>query len=322
MTTNKVLYFQLGRQAFVSALKLLNIGLGDLVLIPSLICDDVLSAIETVGAKPMFYEVDEHLRPSLLPHDARVKAVLAVNYFGFAQDLQTFNEYCRISGATLIEDNAHGSLSADPDGNLLGSRAPLGFTSIRKTLRIADGAQLSINDPSLVGLAPQQLAFISRRQPFRVQILNLFRTMQSITGIHFLDIARIIVRKKRTFTTGSPLPKTLNGHDTIVPGAPLSSSIATIMHMDSEKESARRRKLFTSVTDLVLKSNAKPIFEELPNHCVPYGYPFWGDLETASHVGKLLRHLHLEVIQWPQLPKEVSDNCPIHYKQLWVVNFL
>jgi hypothetical protein len=95
-----------------------------------------------------------------------------------------------------------------------------------------------------------------------------------------------------------------------------------MMHMDSGKESARRRKLFTSVTDLILKSNAKPIFDELPNYCVPYGYPFWGDSETASHVDNLLRHLHLEVIQWPELPEEVSNNCPLHYKQLWVVNFL
>ena len=70
------------------------------------------------------------------------KALLAVNYFGFAQDLAPFREYCLRTGATLIEDNAHGFLSKDTSGVLLGTRADLGITSIRKTFRLVNGAAL------------------------------------------------------------------------------------------------------------------------------------------------------------------------------------
>ncbi len=102
------------------------------------------------------------IRPSRLFHyrtPLLIKAVIAVNYFGFPQDLEIFSEYCHKFSVKLIEDNAHGYLSANVDGVLLGNRAPLGITSIRKTIRIPDGARLHVSDPQLSELLPHQLSF-------------------------------------------------------------------------------------------------------------------------------------------------------------------
>ncbi len=152
-------YYAYARQALVEALRLANVLAGDEVLVPALICKDVLSSIHTVGANPVFYQVDKTLAPVSLPHTPLIKAVIAVNYFGFPQDLEIFSEYCHKFSVKLIEDNAHGYLSANVDGVLLGNRAPLGITSIRKTIRIPDGARLHVSDPQLSELLPYQLSF-------------------------------------------------------------------------------------------------------------------------------------------------------------------
>ena len=65
---------------------------GDNVLVPALICKDVVASIHTVGAHPIFYPVDKSLCPVDLASPPRTTAVIAVNYFGFAQDLAIFHE--------------------------------------------------------------------------------------------------------------------------------------------------------------------------------------------------------------------------------------
>ncbi len=94
-----------------------------------------------------------------LLNSQQCKAVLAVNYFGFAQDLAPFREYCSRTGATLIEDNAHGFLSKDTSGVLLGTRADLGITSIRKTFRLVNGAALYFSGAEYSDSVSEQLEF-------------------------------------------------------------------------------------------------------------------------------------------------------------------
>ena len=103
-----VRYYAFARQALVEALRLMGVGASDQVLVPSLICKDVLASVHTLGATPVFYEVDRNLNPMGLDQISSCKAIIVVNYFGFAQDLTSFNEYCRRTGAVLVEDNAHG----------------------------------------------------------------------------------------------------------------------------------------------------------------------------------------------------------------------
>ena len=128
-------YFAYARHALVEALRLSGCGSGDRVLVPEFICRDVLGSIHSLGAEPVFYEVTPTLAPRDLDQAQPAKAVLAVNYFGFPQDLEPFGLYSQRTGAVVIEDNAHGFLSKTEDGQLLGTRTDLGIVSIRKTFR-------------------------------------------------------------------------------------------------------------------------------------------------------------------------------------------
>ena len=319
-----VRYYAFARQALVEALRLIGTGSGDEVLVPSLICKDVLASIHTLGATPVFFEVDHNLNPIGLDQISSSKAIIVVNYFGFAQDLAPFNKYCERTGAVLIEDNAHGYLSADPLGVVLGTRASVGITSIRKTLRVPDGATLTVNSDLFVARLSPQLPFTNKalgaRWIMQILLANLGRALH----LPLIDLFRAPVRWSRKLKTGSALP--VSGSDSeiehIIPTAPRQSSMSRIQRMDHHLELARRRNLYKIVSELAVKTSAVPVFNHLPDFCSPYGFPFYGDAETAKKMHVQTRRNGTEVIQWPELPNSVVETAPEHYKNLWLVNFL
>jgi len=323
-TTDHHRYYAFARQALVQALVLARVQPGDNVLVPALICKDVVASIHTVGAHPIFYSVDKSLCPVELASVPRTTAVIAVNYFGFAQDLAIFHEFCSKTGAKLIEDNAHGYLSADVHGKLLGTRSHFGITSIRKTIRIPDGAQLSVNDPESLHSVPEQIPFQHKFLGFRFTLQAILVNLQKICRLPILYWSQVLTRLLRKVVTGVALPSSPPNaeFEKIDLSAPRDSSMKRIMKLNIDKEMRRRRALYDTVSQLVPKSSATRVFESLPTNCVPYGFPFYGDTESAKGIEGMVRQLGVEVINWPELPESVNENAPDHYKQLWLVNFL
>ena len=317
-------FYSFARQALVEALKLAKVGAGDCVLIPSLICKDVIASIHTVGATPIFYEVDAKLCTVLFPSDVAVKAIIFVNYFGFAQDVEIFERESLRTGAVLIEDNAHGYLSFDVEGNMLGSRAPLSITSMRKTLRVSDGAELRINDLQQFPVAPSQLPFVQRSLEFRFRAQQIVIAIEKLLHFPLLQFSRTIVRFVRRIITGSSLPMSKDNSESevIVSTGPRDSSMRQINALDTEREIERRRNLYLKVGKQLLPSGASPVFEIIPENCTPYGFPFFGNESVAREVRQLTQSLGVEVIRWPELPTSVELNAPAHYTTLWLVNFL
>jgi hypothetical protein len=320
---SQVRYYALARQALVQALQLAQIGNGDNVLIPALICKDVVASVHTVGATPIFYEVDENLAPLEFAKFLNFKAAIAVNYFGFPQDLKIFKQQCELVGASLIEDNAHGYLSQDSSGQHLGTRSNFGIVSIRKTLRIADGAQLLINNNNIKSL-PSQLTFTQLSPGLRPVLQRFLVETQQTIHLPLLDWARSLVRIGRKLLTGKALPISPPSaeFEKIILCAPRESSMKRITQLDEHAEVERRRTLYVKVESVLTKCEVSPIFSSLPHGCVPYGYPFYASTSNAKSAGLLVKHLGVEVIHWPDLPESVVDLAPKHYKDIWLVNFL
>lgn len=317
-------YYAYGRQALVEALRLANVTKGDEVLVPALICKDVLSSIFTVGARSVFYQVDKSLAPVSLPHTPLIKAVIAVNYFGFPQDLEIFFEYCNKFSVKLIEDNAHGYLSASSDRVLLGNRAPLGITSIRKTMRIPDGARLHVNDPELAEQIPPQLLFNQMPLGARYLLQTRFSKVERATGLPLLRWVRAIVRLRRFLSTGEFIStsSTLAETEVVEPVGPRDASMKKIRKLNEEVEAQRRTKLYERVGSAIDKTKITPVHDGLPDNCVPYGFPFFGDSDAAKNVQRSVNSFGVEVIRWPDLPESVLPDAPEHYSNLWFVNFL
>lgn len=323
-TKDNVRYYSLARQALVDALLLGGVKDGHRVLVPELICKDVVASIHTVKATPVFYQVDELLAPINLHADESIKAIIAVNYFGFPQNLDAFKRESQRFGAVLIEDNAHGFLSSDSSNSPLGTRGHLGIISIRKSLRIPDGAQLLVNDPLLLNNIPQQIPYVRSPLGLRFTAQRLALKVQRITRLPILEWTRYVVRKIRLISTGTALPVSPQSaeFEIITSAGPRDSSMSSIHSLDIAHEITRRKHLYQTVASFVSKCDIQPVFKSLPTNCVPYGYPFYGDSDAAAKVHHLVKKLGIEVINWPDLPAAVTQTAPIHYRQLWLVNFL
>ncbi|MEK7744540.1 MAG: DegT/DnrJ/EryC1/StrS family aminotransferase, partial [Elusimicrobiota bacterium] len=156
-------YFSYGRRALAAGLAAAGVKPGDTVLLPEFICRDLLSSLAAVHAVPAYYPVGPDLAPSQDPSLwPQARAVVAVDYFGFPQDLAPFQAYCERTGAALIEDNAHGLFSRDEAGLPLGARADIGIFSLRKSLALPDGAALALKTGAREWAVPAQSPFRSR----------------------------------------------------------------------------------------------------------------------------------------------------------------
>lgn len=321
---HNVRYFALARQALLAAFKILDLKAGDRVLLPSFICREVLAPLHAMGLEPVYYEVTKSLCPLHLPRFPRVRAVLAVNYFGFEQDLRIFRKYCDEASIYLIEDNAHGFLSVDNSGIPLGERGDIGIFSMRKTFALPDGAMLKVNNTKLLNNLPAQIPFVISSPSLSNQVKSFLLVIEKKMGIKLLWQSRRVVRMVRQFLTGQAIVKSNDDAEFIMSAetAPLSNSISILQRQDPMLETNRRRHLYQEL-DMKLKDlGVEPVFKNLPEMIVPYGYIFYADAIVANKVRKITSSYNLDCFLWPELPTAIQEKAPLHYRSLWVVNFI
>jgi hypothetical protein len=290
------------------------------VLVPQFICREVLAAVHLAGKKPLFYSVSRRL--GLDENHAELPsacAILAVDYFGFPQDLKPFEKYCKRTGTLLIEDNAHGLLSRDESGRPLGTRAPVGLLSPRKTVGLSSGGVLVVNDEALWAKVPAQLpasddpgpalAFLKRRKTFRA-LTPLLGPRGMAAGI---SILRALKRRKDL----DPKAEV----EIATPPAPQPDLLAPITVADPEFEIRRRRDLWTAChARLRDVAGIEPVFMSLPDHTAPYAYAFRAERKALSDAADALRGLGILNDPWPDLPGEVKP--PAYHRSVRLAHFL
>lgn len=312
-------YFAYARHALVEALRLSGVGHGDRVALPGFICRDVLASLHVLGAEPTYYEVNDTLSPISLDSLPTTKAVIAVDYFGFAQDLSPFRSYCARTGARLIEDNAHGLLSKDENGDLLGTRGDFGILSMRKTFHVASGGALLSRHES--GITMPCIDRSEGAHGLRF-VLSRFERKTAIPAFVGMRSAIRLARKmggKQAIDTGSP------NDETILP-TPIAigcRSLERLTTQSAQTERDRRRRLFAEVVDDLHRiPGVRLLHTNIDTHCVPYGVPFSVVDPPKSAFHKLERRHHVVAMKWPALPSEIAGVAPDHYKNVWLVNFL
>ena len=315
-------YFSLGRFAMREAFSLIGVGAGDLVMLPSYICRDVLASVNERGAKPIFYDVDSNLQPKFLDPEIKSKAIIAVNYFGFPQNLEEFEKYARSCGSVIVEDNAHGLLSRDEDGNLLGQRTDFGITSFRKTIRTPDGAFLRTSLAETQVSA--QLDYVFRPKNARNTILRFFAAIQRFTDLPLLNWVQAGLKSVRLGGTGSAVPSIDAAVERIIPGVPnpSRSSVRKFLRVNEAAEISRRRNLYNTIYPEIIRLGIKPVFESLKDGTCPYGIPVFATADSQSELSNLARKYRVTLMSWPDLPFEVLPTAPDHYKQIRLLNFL
>jgi hypothetical protein len=310
--------FSFGRRALEAALRAAGVCPGDAVLFPAFICRDLLSSAAAVGARPEFYAVAADLTPASSPSSWKpAKAVVAVDYFGFAQDLSPFEEYCARTGAALIEDNAHGLFSADAKGRMLGTRAKLGILSLRKSLALPNGAAL-LAEPRIK--LPEQERFSELPAGTAKKTA---RKVAGKVGARVMGTALSAFRAARGASRGAAGIGAAGETELPGPAAPCAELERPISVGGPVEEAARRRALHAELERLLTPAGFRPLLGTPQDRCVPYAYAYRAHGARVEQGERLLRKIGLRSLTWPDLPTAVrAANPPAFYSDVRLVHFL
>lgn len=145
-----------GRIAIALALRQMNIGAGDGVLVPSFHCASMIEPVTWSGATPVFYRINADTSVNLddiaAKLDGTTKVLMVTNYFGFPQDLSTIRSFCDRHGLLMLEDCAHCFLG-EHKGKPVGSYGDYAIASSMKFFPIYEGGLLVSARHSLAPVA-------------------------------------------------------------------------------------------------------------------------------------------------------------------------
>lgn len=145
--------------ALEMAAMLIDLGPGDVVMMPSFTFSSTATAFARTGAKIRFCDIE----PTHLGLDVNcvaerispdVKALVTVHYAGVAGDVEGLAAVAGEAGVPLVEDNAHG-LFALQNGKKLGTFGELSTLSFHETKNFicGEGGALVVNDQKYVDRA-------------------------------------------------------------------------------------------------------------------------------------------------------------------------
>jgi dTDP-4-amino-4,6-dideoxygalactose transaminase len=142
--------------ALEMAALLLDIQMGDEIIMPSYTFVSTANAFVLRGGVPVFVDIredtlniDENLIEAAIT--TRTKAIVPVHYAGVACEMDSILAIAKRHGLKVIEDAAQGVMSTYK-GRALGSIGELGTYSFHETKNVisGEGGALLVNDPGLV----------------------------------------------------------------------------------------------------------------------------------------------------------------------------
>lgn len=145
-----------GTDALVIALRALNIGEGDEVIIPAYTFFATAGTVMSVGAKPVIVDVDPQsyqidVNKIEATVTSKTKAIIPVHLYGHPAEMSPILEIARRHNLKVIEDNAQG-YGAEYIGKKTGSLGDVGCLSFFPTKNLGaygDGGMVVTNDPAL-----------------------------------------------------------------------------------------------------------------------------------------------------------------------------
>jgi len=145
-----------GTDALVLALKALDIGSGNEVIVPSHTAVPTVAAVVTTGATPVFVDIEPDyftLDPEKVNEACtdKTKAIIAVHLYGQSCPMDELMDICKSRGLRIIEDCAQAT-GANYRRKKLGTIGDVGCFSLFPTKNlgaIGDGGAIVCQDKSL-----------------------------------------------------------------------------------------------------------------------------------------------------------------------------
>ena len=291
----------MGRTAYIVGLRSLGLSSGAKILLPALCCKALVTATETVGAIPVFYDVRDDLSPDLEELEEKAdnaSALVIIHYFGFPQRMEELLDFCSRTNILMIEDCAHALYSRLEDRSL-GSFGTFSFFSIRKFLPVPCGGMLVFNDVD-------NLPLDNLPRSWRYEILS--------TARHLLRYAenRIQFSPRTALLKWEGLRRTVARSDAEAsPKLIASARLSQKVFFNSEAHAivARRRRnfqfLLDTTEDLAPHNLLHSWLEEGVN---PMGFPLI-TRNRSTFIKQMLREKIIARPVWPELPEGVDESA-------------
>jgi perosamine synthetase len=289
LDAGEVRYLNRGSMAIAYALQLCGVTRDDGILIPAYHCLDMVKPVSWVGAKPVFYRINEDT--SLDLDDIRqrltasIRALIAPHYFGFHQDMKAIRAFCDEYHLVLIEDCAH-AFFGRIDGYPPGYHGDYAVGSAWKFFPVDEGACLVSSRGRLAGATTDPVGMF-------FEIKSLMNTLEYAVAYERLGVLNAPVRWTLQFKDAlwrwmkpRQLPRSRgdenaarNGGDSGFDGNRIrqrnSRSSRTIIGCASKSRIVRnrRRNYFRLLSRLGNISGCRPLFGALPDDVVPHVFP-------------------------------------------------
>lgn len=160
-----------GTDALELALRALQIGPGDEVIVPAMTWVSTAEVVILVGAKPIFWDTDED---GLLRTDwdravtSKTKAVMPVHLYGKMVDMANLTKKAKSLGLFVIEDAAQ-AFGAFQNGKAAGTWGDVGCLSFYPTKNLGALGEAGMCLTQNSQLAEQIRLLLNHGQPFRDQ---------------------------------------------------------------------------------------------------------------------------------------------------------
>jgi dTDP-4-amino-4,6-dideoxygalactose transaminase len=229
------------------------------VLLPSYLCPSILNALEPLGLRFAFYQVQPDLSIDLqdLARQAQgQRAVYFINYFGFYQppEAQTALRELQQKGMLVIEDNAQAAFHPHPLGDFA-------FSSLRKFCAHDGGYLTTQRDVSAI---IAKYADVPNR---RLPVIRAYRKKLADYLYQDLDIydeLKVLYARAEE----------LYDNDAVVAGDPQEQ--AEIERLDWAGIRLARRENYAYLLKAIAGVEAvRPIFPELQTDNMPLGLPVY-----------------------------------------------
>lgn len=314
----RYLDYSRGRYALRAAFVAAGLAPGTTLLAPSYHCRTMIDPAIRVGAAVSIYGLDAALRPDLDAVERAfrlavqpVRALLATHYFGRVLDLSLLRAWCNRRDVVMIEDASHALLTADAAAPGVGS---VGAMTVASPYKFFPG-----DDGGLLFISPSFRAEIGSRHDRDLgdEIKALFhlwagarrprpRPTTPAIEAEVLAVQRQPVAlpadRSEPWTDPSPYyaPPLEDCRSLRV------SRWAQRLQHPQRVAAIRRANYARWHAATSAMEFARPLFESLPDDCIPYMFPLLID-RPAPHFGWLKR-LGVPVWRWDEMA--ISD-CPV-----------
>jgi len=145
-----------GTDALVLALKVLDIGVGDEVIVPSFTATPTVAAVVMAGATPVYVDIEADyytIDPACVEAACtkNTKAIIAVHLYGQAADMDALMAIAKQYDLRVIEDcaQATGATYHDKKLGTIGDVGCFSFFPTKNLGAIGDGGAISCNNTSI-----------------------------------------------------------------------------------------------------------------------------------------------------------------------------